>query len=74
MFNPLVDNLGDMSEDEINNKVQDLTKKYFQTQNFNTQNQIRILIDMYNQEKSERAVRRQQNSGDSDLDNLINID
>ena len=42
MFNPLADNFQDLTDSEIQGKVQDLTKRYYQTKNPNLQNQIAV--------------------------------
>ena len=76
MFNPLADDLSKLKDTEIENKIQELSKKYFQATNLNVQHQITVFLDMY---KSELATRRakmwqeQYQKRDTDLDSLINV-
>ena len=75
MFNPLVTDLTEISDDQLTHKTQDLTSKYFKTQNPHVQQQIITMIEMIKQEQNDRVVRKKmQDNGDDDLDNLINID
>ena len=74
MFNPLADNFEDLTDSQIQEKVQDLTKRYYQTRNPGLQNQIAVMLDMFRQEQTLRMYRqKQQDDDDPDLDNLINI-
>jgi hypothetical protein len=74
MFNPLTENLTLLSDEELTKKINELTKKFYQTQNPTVQNQISLFIDMYKYEQFERS-RKQINADNNnpDLDNLINI-
>jgi len=76
MFNPLVDSFEDLTDAQLQDKAQDLTRRYFQTRNPALQNQIAVILDMYKQEQTARIYKQQNsnNEDDSDLDNLINID
>jgi len=74
MFNPLADNFEDLTDSQIQEKVQDLTKRYYQTRNPGLQSQIAVMLDMFRQEQTTRMYRlKQQDDNDPDLDNLINI-
>jgi hypothetical protein len=76
MFNPLVDDLSNLSDDEINNKITELSKRYWQSKNPQLQGQILTILEMYKQEQQTRLARQRQesqNPDDPDLDNLINI-
>lgn len=76
MFNPLVDNLDKMSDSEIEEKVNDLSKKYFQTNNLQLRDQIASVYEMYRHEAAARrakAYQRQADDNDNDLDSLINV-
>lgn len=76
MFNPLADDLSKLKDTEIENKIQELSRKYFQSTNINVQHQITVFLDMY---KAELATRRakmwqeQYQKRDTDLDSLINV-
>lgn len=75
-MHPLITNLASLKDAELESKLNDLTKKYFVTQNQELQSQIAMVIDTY---KSEIEVRRQKEwqnmmeSRNKDLDKLINI-
>ena len=76
MFNPLVDDLSQLSDSEIEQKIIELGKKYWQARNPQLQAQIASLLEMYKQEAiTRRAIEknRQQENGNNDLDSLINI-
>jgi len=74
MFNPLADSFEDLTDSQIQEKVQDLTRRYYQTSNPGLQNQIAVMLDMFRQEQTLRMYRqKQQDDDDPDLDNLINI-
>jgi hypothetical protein len=74
MFNPLADNFEDLTDSQIQEKIQDLTRRYYQTRNPELQNQIAVMLDMFRQEQTTRMYKqKQQDDDDPDLDNLINI-
>ena len=79
MFNPLVDSMDQLTDVEVENKVTELSRKYFQTRNPQLQQQLSTVIDMYKEEAKVRrakALVKQQNTSQDDnnsLDNLINI-
>jgi len=76
MFHPLSEDFSKLKETEIENRIQDLGKKYFQCTNPALQYQISLFLDMY---KSELAARRakiwveEYQKRDTDLDSLINV-
>jgi len=77
MFNPLVDSFEDLNDTQLQEKIQDLSRRYFQTRNPELQNQIIVMLDMFKQEQTARLYKKQNydnDDEDSDLDNLINID
>ena len=77
MFNPLVDNFDNLSDSEIENKVSELSRKYFISRNPQVQQQISVILDMYKQEMQSRIakarLKEQEQNGENGLDNLINI-
>jgi hypothetical protein len=76
MFNPLVDDFSKLSDLEVESKVTDLGRKYFMSRNPEVQMQIARLLEMYKEEMRTRRARAQlqsQLNGNSDLDNLINV-
>ena len=76
MFNPLVDNLSDLTEQDLELKTIELSRKFWQTQNSDVRVQIQTILDMYRLElEARRAKEKLQNqeNNDNSLDNLINI-
>lgn len=75
-MHPLVDDLGNLKDTELESKMQDLGRKYWQARNPDVQYQISLLLEVY---KSELQVRRQKayeaqfQNRDKDLDKLIKV-
>jgi hypothetical protein len=75
-MHPLIYNLSELKTAEIEAKINDLTKKYFMTSNFEVQSQITNMLDAYKEELSNRQreewnkVMESRNKG---LDKLINV-
>ena len=74
-MNPFVDGASDLSEAQLIDKIEDLSRKYFMTSNPQVREQMASILDKYKLEFEERKVRTQQRQDDDnkDLDNLINI-
>ena len=78
MFNPLVDSFSELKDSEIENKIVELQRKYFQAgANPQLQQQVQAILEMYKLEMQERRAKslekQKQDNGDNSLDNLINI-
>lgn len=76
MIHPLVPDFSELKDAELEAKVQDLTRKYYQTTNSSVKYQITVLMDVYNAELSARRAKlwqQQYQKRDKDLDKLINI-
>lgn len=76
-MHPLIDNLDSLKENELENRINDLTRKYFLTHNTEVKHQISMMLDDYKyalQKKREQSYQEMINSRNKDLDNLINID
>ena len=76
MNHPLIDQLDELSITEVENKIVELQRKYFQTRNPQLRIQIASVLDIYREEARCRRAKefaKQQNNNDSDLDSLINI-
>ena len=75
-MHPLAGDLSGLKDSEIENKINELTRKYFMAYNFELQTQVASLLETY---KSEMATRKQrewekmQESRNKDLDKLINV-
>lgn len=79
MINPLVDNLSNFTDTQLEEKIYDLQRKYYQTANPGLHVQIVNLLEIYKQELHTRRsianqkLKEQMDSGGKDLDSLINI-
>ena len=75
-MHPLINDLHDLSEAELEEKIFKLNKAYHITHNEETRHQIILALDTYKialEEKRIESRKNQQQNGDSDLDNLINV-
>lgn len=75
-MHPLIENLSNLKDLELENKILDLSKKYWQSRNPEVQNQIIMILDMYNDELKLRRAKlwqQQYQNRDKGLDKLINI-
>lgn len=75
-MHPLVTDLDTLKDQEISNRISDLTKKYFMTRNADVQRQMAQVIDDLRYELSERNRKQwelQAQNGDKSLDKLINV-
>lgn len=76
MMHPLAEDYSQLKDAEIESRLQDLSKKYFQTNNSAVKQQISIFIDIYRTELSARrakAIQQQYQKRDKDLDKLIKV-
>jgi uncharacterized protein YbjQ (UPF0145 family) len=79
MFNPLVENLDQFTDTEIDQKISELGRKYFISHNPQIQQQIAVILEMYKEEaRTRRALAMQRmkenaENGEDGLDSLINI-
>jgi hypothetical protein len=77
MFHPLSEDYSQLKDAEIENRIQDLSKKYFQATNPAVQYQITLFLDIYKSELASRRAKLWQEEyqkRDTDLDSLIKID
>jgi hypothetical protein len=75
-MHPLSGDLSVLKDNEIESKIQDLTKKYFMTHNFQVQQQISSVLNDYNEELSKRraaSLSKLMKSADKSLDNLVKV-
>jgi hypothetical protein len=75
-MHPLAEDFSQLKDTEIETRVSELSKKYWQSSNPSIQNQISMFLDLYNEElKSRRAKMWQQQyqNRDKGLDKLINV-
>lgn len=74
MLHPLEDDLSIYSNQELEQKITELTKKYFRQRNPQVKQQMQQLLDMYKMELRERIQKEQRQKLNLDLDKLINIE
>lgn len=78
MHNPLLD-MGNYTDIELEERILDLQRKFFQTNNTDLQMQIANNLEIFKDElKTRRAIAAQKQQdqmqdGENGLDNLINI-
>ena len=77
MFNPLVDDFSTLTDSEVEDKISELSRKYFQSRNPQVQMQIATILEMFKEEARARRAsslqRQSEQNGENGLDNLINI-
>ena len=76
MLHPFSEDTKDLTVSELQEKLSDLSKKYFQTHNPQVKEQIGPFIEFYKQEiliKEQKLRQEEQKNGDLDLDNLIKV-
>jgi hypothetical protein len=76
MFNHLVNNVSDLTDSEVEDKIIELGRKYWMTQNTDLRVQISTVLEMFKEEalvRRAKSMQRSQENGDNSLDNLINI-
>lgn len=76
MIHPLAEDFTNLKDSEIEEKIHELSKKFYQTHNPSVQKQISMFIDLYQEEiRSRRAKlwQQQYQNRDKDLDKLIKV-
>jgi len=73
MFHPIEENLNNYTTPQLENRMQELSKKFFMTRNPEVKNQMATLIEMYRLELRSRYAQEMAKNQDKDLDNLINV-
>ena len=68
MLHPLEDDLSIYSNQELEQKITELTKKYFRQRNPQVKQQMQQLLDMYKIELRERIQKEQRQKLNLDLD------
>lgn len=77
MFHPFEQDLSELKDNELEEKVQELTKKYYQAYRLGKPElltQISTFVTIYKDELSKRYRERTQTELNGDLDQLINVD
>lgn len=77
MFNPLITNLADLTDDQLQKKIEDLQSKYFSAPTQNLKDQLVGYLEIYQNEVLERQMAKYQKEKESQddtlFDELINI-
>ena len=76
MFHPLTEDYSKLKDAEIEQRVQELSRKYFMTQNPHVKHQLATFIDIYKTELNHRRTKQLEQvyqKRDKDLDKLINV-
>ncbi len=76
MFHPLEEDLSKLKDNEVEEKLQELSRKYFLAQRLGKPElltQIGTFVTIYKQEMSKRLLSKSQLPYDTDLDQLINV-
>ena len=76
MFNPLIDNINDLNDMQVEEKVAELSKKYWQTRNPEGQMQIGTALNQFKEElyiRKQKEMNKPVDDGDNSLDKLIKV-
>tara|TARA_Y200000002_G_scaffold336664_1_gene304944 strand:+ start:585 stop:818 length:234 start_codon:yes stop_codon:yes gene_type:complete len=77
MHHPFSEDTSNLSINQLYEKINELTKKYFQSNNSQVKQQIQTFIDYYKLEVREKEAaekKKAEENGEIDLDKLINIE
>lgn len=75
-MHPLLGSLDKLSDNELEQKLTEVNKRYWQTSNPQVREQVIMVIESYKMELESRRIKQKiesQQNGNSGLDNLINI-
>jgi hypothetical protein len=74
---PFRQDLSQLKDNELDQKLQEITKKYFIAQrlgNYQLLTQLEVFVNIYKEEQSRRYRDKFKKDIDGDLDQLINVD
>lgn len=78
MFHPLEEDLSEMTTSEVELKLSELNKKYYQAQRLGNNQlltQLQTFVTIYRNELRQRAIQAKfDEEQEKDLDQLINVD
>jgi hypothetical protein len=75
-MHPLIGDLSTLKDSEVESKLNDLTRKYFTTHNFDVRRQMSMIIDSYREElavRKQKEYEKMMQTRNKDLDKLINV-
>ncbi len=76
MIHPLAEDFSQLKDAEVESRLQDLSKKYWMTNNPHVRQQMNVLIGIYREElntRRQRALQQQYQNRDKNLDKLIKV-
>lgn len=76
-MHPLLHDLGSLKDAELENKINELSRKYFATSNPSVHHQISMMLDTFKEELAKRRnaeYEKMMQTRHKDLDKLINVD
>ena len=76
MIHPLAEDFSQLKDAEVESRLQDLSKKYWMTNNPQVRQQMSVFIGLYREELSSRrqkTIEQQYQNRDKNLDKLINV-
>ena len=76
MIHPHVGDISQLTIPQLEEKIIELSRKYFMSYNPQIQEQISTFLEIYRSELQMKIAQdrlRQQENGNNDLDNLINV-
>lgn len=77
MFHPLEEDLSELKDQDIQDRITDLNKKLFQAARLGKKDmltQIETFVIIYKEEARRRALTQKLEQDGNDLDQLINVD
>ena len=77
MFHPFEQDLSELKDNELEEKVQELTKKYYQAYRLGKPElltQLATFVTIYKEELQKRHAAKLKDNLDGDLDQLINVE
>lgn len=74
-MHPLAEDYSKLKDSEIESRISDLGKKYWQSNNPSVQSQIAMFLDLYREELRNRQAKmwQQHQTKSPELDKLINV-
>lgn len=76
-MHPLVDSLDNLDDSQLEEKILDLTRKYFTAQRLGKPElltQLQTLVNIYKEERTRRSIEKTKKELDGGLEQLINVD
>ena len=72
MFNPLLESLTEMNDDQLQARIRDISRKYYMTTNNHIKDQLRILLDQFVNEQT-RRLSEPKDGSETNFDDLISV-